>query len=53
MEDADGEPEVPEPLPDDRLDRMVREKAAEIRAAGLAPEELEAQLDARAGAMGN
>ena len=53
MEDADGAPEISEPLTDDRLDRMVREKAAQIRAAGLAPEDLEARLDARARAMGN
>lgn len=53
MEDADGGPEISEPSPGDRLDRMVREKAAEIRAAGLVPEDLEAQLDAHARAMGN
>ena len=53
MEDADGDPEISEPLPDDRLDRMVRERAAEIRATGLVPEDLEDRLDARARAMGN
>ena len=53
MENADGGSELSEPLPDDRLDRMVREKAGEIRAAGLVPEDLETQLDAHAKAMGS